>query len=346
MFKVVFPIHKSFFVIVNNKNDFKILNSFEELKKYNDNEKSYENNVFVFDLEENRFFYEEKFSYKNFIFFDSFSEKQKNIFFNVKNVILKNNFEEYKNFIFSFYADKVNSYDVVDDTIIRLNNLIDDYKKNFNRLGLRFYQLLDLFLPELVRNVRDFEVLAKIFLNKEYDEKNFLLKKSIPKDLEETLLFLAEKILEEKNNILLLEEKLKFILEKNYPNFSYIATYKIAAKLLSLAGSFENIAFMPSSRIQILGAEKALFRHLKNKKFDPPKYGVLHEHSFMSKVKSKNHGKLARLLADKISIAAKIDYFNKKEKNKKNEDKNSNNVSNTVKKYYDFIVKKVEEYSK
>ncbi len=343
MFKVVFPLHKSFFVVVNSKNDFVILDSFEELKNY-DSERTVENEIFVFDLEENKGFYEKRFSFKNFVFFDSFSKKQKNIFFNVKNVILKNNFDDYKNFIFNFYAGKINSYNIVDDTIIRLNNLIDDYKKNFNRLGLRFYQLLDLFFPELVRNVRDFEVLAKIFLDKNFSEDNFLLKKSIPKNIEETLFFLANKILEEKNNILVLEDKLKFLLEENYPNFTFIATYKIAAKLLSLAGSFENIIFMPSSRIQILGAEKALFRHLKNKKYDPPKYGVLHEHFFMSKVKSKYHGKLARLLADKILIAAKIDYFNKKDSDRK-EDFNSN-VSSIVKKYYDFIVKKVEEFSK
>ncbi len=337
MFKVIFPIHKDFFVLIKNKNDFKILNSFEELKNFD----SSTNNIFVFDLKDNKSFYKKKFFFEKFVFFEDFSEKQKNLFFNVKNIILKNNFDEYKKFIFSFYAEKLNSYNIVDETIIRLNNVIDDYKKNFNRLGLRFFKLLDLFLPELVRNIKDFEVLAKIFLNKDYEEKDFLLKKSIPKNISFTLTFLAEKILEEKKNIVFLEDQLKQILEENYPNFSFIASYKIASKLLSIAGSFEKIVFMPSSRIQILGAEKALFRHLKNKKFDPPKYGVLHEHVFMSKIKNKYHGKMARILADKILIAAKMDYFNNlKYINKKRE------VFDVVKKYHSFLLKKVEEFSK
>jgi nucleolar protein 56 len=65
----------------------------------------------------------------------------------------------------------------------------------------------------------------------------------------------------------------------------------------------------PASTIQLLGAEKALFRHLKNKKYQSPKFGVLHDHPLVLKAKRNERGRIARILADKICIAAKVDYF-------------------------------------
>ena len=64
-----------------------------------------------------------------------------------------------------------------------------------------------------------------------------------------------------------------------------------------------------ASTIQLLGAEKALFRHLKNNKNLSPKFGFLHDHPFVMKVKKEDRGKVARILADKVAIAAKVDYF-------------------------------------
>ena len=353
MFKVVMPVHKDFFLLVKGKNDFKILNSFEELKKSkidNSNSNSINpDNIVFFDFKKN-FKENKKYNdFDNFLFLEDLDEKQILIFNFVKSIIIKNDFDNYKNFILNYYSEKLKDYNVVDETIIKLNNLIDDSKKNLNRLGLRFEQLLDLFYPEAVREVKNYIVLAKLFSEKKLEEKYYKNNKynsiviDIPEDIYELLFLLSKRILLLEEDINLFESKLKIILEENYPNFTFISSYKIASKLISLAGSFENIVFMPSSRLQILGAEKALFRHLKNKKFDPPKYGVLHEHPFMSKVKSKYHGKLARLLADKILIAAKIDYFRKKEDKTKSVE---SNVDVVVKKYYDDIVKKVEEYSK
>ena len=67
---------------------------------------------------------------------------------------------------------------------------------------------------------------------------------------------------------------------------------------------------MPASTIQLLGAEKALFRHLKNKKkIKSPKYGLIFNHQFISSQKKSNRGKAARVLADKLSLALKVDYF-------------------------------------
>ena len=89
-----------------------------------------------------------------------------------------------------------------------------------------------------------------------------------------------------------------------------IAGITIAAKLISHAGSMKRLVEMPASTIQVLGAEKALFRHMRNKRRNlPPKHGIIHEHQLIQKSNSKMHGKAARALADKLSIAVKIDYF-------------------------------------
>jgi nucleolar protein 56 len=99
-------------------------------------------------------------------------------------------------------------------------------------------------------------------------------------------------------------------MKTNCPNLNELAGTLIGAKLISIAGSLRKLAMFPASTVQLLGAEKALFRHMKNKKrYLPPKYGVLHEHKYIQQNPKKYHGKIARLLADKIAIAVKIDYF-------------------------------------
>ena len=65
---------------------------------------------------------------------------------------------------------------------------------------------------------------------------------------------------------------------------------------------------MRSSTIQVLGAEKALFRHMKTGA-KPPRHGIIIKHPLISSAKQKEHGKRARTLADKIAIAVKVDYF-------------------------------------
>jgi nucleolar protein 56 len=65
----------------------------------------------------------------------------------------------------------------------------------------------------------------------------------------------------------------------------------------------------PATTIQMLGAERALFRHLRNKNIPPPKHGHIINHPLLAKAASKDKGKVARALADKICIASRIDYF-------------------------------------
>ena len=106
-----------------------------------------------------------------------------------------------------------------------------------------------------------------------------------------------------------LEEYLDGLMQRGCPNVKALTGSLIGAKLLEKAGTLRRISELSSQTIQILGAEKALFRHLRNKNMLPPKYGLLHEHPLIMKAPKAEHGKRARALADKIAIASKVDYF-------------------------------------
>ncbi len=90
------------------------------------------------------------------------------------------------------------------------------------------------------------------------------------------------------------------------PNMSYVAGPSLAAKLVAQAGGLKRISTMPSSTIQVLGAEKALFKHLRSGS-RPPKHGLIFQHSLISMSPKKARGKISRLLAARLTIAAKAD---------------------------------------
>tara|TARA_Y100000310_G_C20580438_1_gene762700 strand:+ start:465 stop:1139 length:675 start_codon:yes stop_codon:yes gene_type:complete len=101
-------------------------------------------------------------------------------------------------------------------------------------------------------------------------------------------------------------KELELLMQKEMPNITCLAGSWIAGRLLRIAGSLEDLSSMPASTIQVLGAEKALFRHM-TRGSKPPKYGVLLAHEYVASAEHK--GKAARTLADKLAIAAKVDYF-------------------------------------
>ncbi len=107
-----------------------------------------------------------------------------------------------------------------------------------------------------------------------------------------------------------LEGYIKETSMKLLPNVTYLTDEKIAAEMLSKAGSMERLATMPASTIQLLGAEKALFKHLKFGS-KPPKYGVLFKMPIINSAPREQRGKIARAYATKISIALKADYYTK-----------------------------------
>ncbi|XP_043268325.1 nucleolar protein 56 [Venturia canescens] len=92
------------------------------------------------------------------------------------------------------------------------------------------------------------------------------------------------------------------------PNLATLIGDQVGARLIAHAGSLTNLAKYPASTVQILGAEKALFRALKTKG-NTPKYGLLFHSTFIGRAGTKNKGRISRYLANKCSIASRIDCF-------------------------------------
>lgn len=201
-----------------------------------------------------------------------------------------------------------------DNFIIHTVNNIEELVKVSNVLTKRLRGWTALYLPEMSKKVSDNEGFIKLFLGKNRKQlmKELKIKDSMGKDLKEKdlapMMALALRI----DSIYKLMEELKEYLEKlvsNYcKNIYAVAGFLLVGKLIKEAGSFRRLAMMPASTIQLLGAEKALFRHLKTGS-RPPKHGIILQHPLVSNAKKVNRGKSARILADKLSIAAKVDYF-------------------------------------
>jgi nucleolar protein 56 len=100
------------------------------------------------------------------------------------------------------------------------------------------------------------------------------------------------------------------ITKMNYvaPNLAALIGEVVGARLISQAGSLTNLSKYPASTLQILGAEKALFRALKTKG-NTPKYGLIYNSSFIGRAGQKNKGRISRYLANKCTIASRIDCF-------------------------------------
>ena len=99
---------------------------------------------------------------------------------------------------------------------------------------------------------------------------------------------------------------------KIFPAMIELLDSQLAVRLVSCAGSLAKLARLPSSTIQLLGAEKALFRHMSDGSL-PPKHGILYQHPSVKSSQRKNKGKVTRSLASKVAIAAKIDYYREKD---------------------------------
>jgi nucleolar protein 56 len=200
--------------------------------------------------------------------------------------------------------------------IIQAVNAVGEINKVSNMLSRRLREWYELHNPEFSKLVFDHSKFVEIILKKSREE---LLKEiglaedetmgaKLPKEDIEPMLELAKSI-KSLYELRALEEKyIEKLMKEICPNLYAVAGNMIGAKLLALAGSLEKMSWLPSSTIQLLGAEKALFRHLKTGA-KPPKYGIIHEHPVILHSALEMHGKMARMLADKMSIAVKVDFF-------------------------------------
>jgi len=206
---------------------------------------------------------------------------------------------------------------VGDDTLlIRATNSVEELDKSINFLSKRLREWYELYNPEFSISVQSHEKFVEEILEKEKEE---LLKElminvadSIGADLSQEDLEPIRNLAHQIYDLYQLRkgtlDYMSVLMEALCPNIKAVCGTIVGAKLIEHAGSLRRLSEMPASTIQILGAEQALFRHMKTGA-KPPRHGVIVHHQLIAKAPDRLHGKIARALADKISIASKVDYF-------------------------------------
>lgn len=208
--------------------------------------------------------------------------------------------------------NSVNKNNLITQTI----NNIDEINKTINLLSKRLREWYGLYFPELNESVSDNEAYAKLVVEKSKEQLSKELQvKSIGSDIPKKDVEQMQLLAKEITNIIRLRENeknyLEMIMADYCPNLKEVATSTIAGELIAHTGSLEKLAEMPSSTIQLLGAEKALFRHMINKRSNCPKHGIIINHPLLANARQKDAGKIARHLAGAIAMACKVDYFHK-----------------------------------
>lgn len=217
-----------------------------------------------------------------------------------------------------------------DIIIIQISTTLDIIKKSLNLFSARLREWYGLHFPELTDKIIDDDIiLASLvstlgYRNKftlENLKKNFDLKErtiekltqqaseSMGADIDLTIIQnYAHQIIALDRYRQELEIYLEALVEKTAPNINAIIGSLIGAKLIAKAGGLRKLAFMPASRIQLLGAEKALYRFLKTGE-KRPKHGLIFQWNQIRSAKVSHRGNIARIVAGKIGIAAKVDFF-------------------------------------
>jgi nucleolar protein 56 len=210
-----------------------------------------------------------------------------------------------------------------DNLILQTNGAIEEVDKSINIFVERLREWYGLHFPEMNKIISNHEKFVEIV--KKYGPRRDITEgdlaefkeKSMGAELKEEDIKIIQSLAGRIRELYDLRKKLTKYLEKLLkeviPNFSELAGPIIAAKLISKAGSLERLAKMPSSTVQLLGAEKALFRFLHGRG-KSPKFGILFAHPLIQNSPDKLRGRVARALASKLSIAAKMDCYSKKYK--------------------------------
>lgn len=125
---------------------------------------------------------------------------------------------------------------------------------------------------------------------------------------DERLVSLAERAIELDDERDALERYVERVVRDAAPNLAALAGPTLAARLLALAGGLDSMAKTSSSTVQVLGAEEALFAHLRGQA-PSPKHGVIYVHEYVRGTRPEKRGSAARALAGKLTIAARIDHY-------------------------------------
>jgi len=222
----------------------------------------------------------------------------------------------------------------VDNMIIQAIALLDQLDKDINTFAMRVREWYSYHFPELVKIVPDNYTYARVacFLKsrKDFDSTKVepleeivmdsakaqaiydASRMSMGMDISDIDLINIDRFAKRvvaladyrKQLFTYLEDRMKMCA----PNLSSLIGDLVGARLISHAGSLTNLAKYPASTVQILGAEKALFRALKTRG-NTPKYGLIFHSTFIGRAGAKNKGRISRYLANKCSIASRIDCF-------------------------------------
>ncbi len=218
-----------------------------------------------------------------------------------------------------------------DQLAIQAIRAVDDIDKTVNLFSARLREWYSLHFPELDELVREHEdfvrIVAELGHRENITKENLVklgfseakaeriaeaAKKSIGADLSDfdikPIQTLASITLELYRLRGELTEYIAAVMKEIAPNITALVGPLLGARLLSLAGSLDELARMPASTIQVLGAEKALFRALRTGG-KPPKHGVIFQYPDIHRSPRWQRGKIARALAAKLAIAAKVDAF-------------------------------------
>jgi nucleolar protein 58 len=220
------------------------------------------------------------------------------------------------------------SPDKIDTMIVQAIGLLDDLDKELNTYAMRVKEWYGWHFPELAKILNDNIAYAKLVLKMgmRSNWETADLAEILPEELEGTVKAAADRSMgteisqEDLENIQALAEQVVGFAEYRQqlagyltarmnaiaPNLTALVGELVGARLIAHAGSLTNLSKSPASTIQILGAEKALFRALKTK-HDTPKYGLIYHASLIGQATGKNKGKMARVLAAKASLGLRVD---------------------------------------
>ncbi len=239
--------------------------------------------------------------------------------------------EKLRSFAVSLSSSKVTKISESPDLhIIQAINSLDEIDRIANGLSSRLREWYGLHFPELENLIDSINGYSQIVMagKRENLTKQVFEDAGFPESKVEMLQLIQEKSKGgdiSKENLAMIQGLAKQIIEmhdlrKNLedhleeqmktiaPNLSAILGNAVGARLLARAGSLQKLASLPASTIQILGAEKALFRALKTGS-QPPKHGLLFQHAMVHSAPRWQRGKIARAVAAKAAIAARVDVY-------------------------------------
>lgn len=220
------------------------------------------------------------------------------------------------------------SPDKVDTMIVQAISLLDDLDKELNNYIMRCREWYGWHFPELGKVVTDNLAFAKtvqkvgIRTNVSTTDLSEILPEEIEEQVKEmaeismgteiseediaNIRHLCEQIIEITDYRAQLYDYLKNRMSAIAPNLTILVGELVGARLIAHAGSLLNLAKHPASTVQILGAEKALFRALKTRK-ETPKYGLIYHASLVGQSKPQYKGRISRMLAAKTALAVRYD---------------------------------------